>query len=547
MRRILFTALIVACCLCHAEAQQVYRYWVTFADKAGTPYTLDNPSAYLGPRALERRAKIGIGIDSLDLPVNPAYLEYLRQAGGTVWSVSKWLNGAVVFSDNEMAATLEALPCVQTVTSLGQGGTLAPEAEESYGYDVDTVAYDSIYDRGYYGYGHRNIRQLNLMPLHRAGYDGRGVMIGVCDAGFPGVESRKAFAALRESGRLVATRNFAYADNDVYCAHMHGTSVLSCMAGLHPGRLVGSAPQASYVLCITERTEEESPIEELLWASAVEWMDSLGVDIVNTSLGYVTFDDITFNHPYSDFDGRTAPLSRAAETAVSRGMMMVVAAGNDGYLDTPSIYTPADAESVLTVGAVSDEGGRAFFSSWGPTADGRIKPDVMALGESSSVVLPDGNLLQLDGTSFASPIMAGAVACVMQMHPRWSPARICDSLRTWGDNALTPDNENGYGIPDISRAMLAVDDTTDHSAIAVADVLPCRLYPNPVESEATLTLPAGMPVVEGTLYDALGRRRMDCRLSGGQHRLDLRGLEAGVYVLHLTSPVGRQTLRLIKR
>ena len=547
MKKILLTTWIVALCSIAAEAQIGNRYWVGFRDKAGTPYSVERPGEFLGERALARRARLHVGIDSLDLPVNPACLEAVRQAGGRVWGVSKWLNGAIVFSDTAMDEALAALPCVGEVTALGWGSTFPPDESDYPGIEVDTIAYSVPYDTGYYGYGRRNIIQLNLMPLHRAGYDGEGVLVGVCDAGYPGVESREIFAPLRESGRLVATRDFAYAGDNVFTVMQHGTSVLGCMAGLRPGLYVGSAPQASYILCRTEKTNEESPIEEYHWVCAMEYLDSMGVDIVNNSIGYSTFDDSIYNHAPADFDGATLPMSRVAAMATSRGILVVVAAGNDGYLGSPNIYTPADAASALTVGAVTRDGERASFSSWGPTADGRIKPDVMALGEMANVVVHDGLLLSLNGTSFAAPIMTGAAACLMQMHPDWHPGRVCDSLRAWGDNSATPDNEYGYGIPDMGRALADTAGLTAGIGRSPGSESPYTLHPNPADRLATVVLPTATAQVQAALYDTLGRIQRHDILTARQSTIDLGGLAAGVYILRLTAPEGQQTLRLIKR
>lgn len=526
-----------------APAQVVHRYWVAFTDKVGTPCTINNPSEYLSQRALDRRVRMHIGIDSLDLPVNPAYTEALRQTGGIVWTVSKWLNGAVFYAADSsgMESTLWALPFVASVEYYGQGSLQRGEVEEwFFGHPATAQTCDTLFGPDYYGLGHYNINTMNGIPLHRGGYQGEGVLVGVCDVGFPGVDTLEAFATLRDEGRLVATRDFVYGGNHVFDVHSHGTRVLSNMAAYLPGIYVGTAPRASYILCRTEDVGGESPLEEYFWAAAMEYLDSMGVDIVNTSLGYRYFDDDSRDHSPATLDGRTAPMTRAANAASSRGILVVVAAGNEGYDPAPNIGVPADSPAALTVGAIDHEGLRALFSSFGPTADGRIKPDVMSPGESVWVVNPDGSVQQVNGTSFASPILAGLAACMMQRHPTLGPAAWCDSLRAWGSLATNPDNENGYGVPDMG---LALRDTQEVNLIAVdGNVL--RLHPNPATDYVRLPLEGSAASSRIELYDATGRR-LFLLISPAPH-LDLSTLPRGTYLLRLITPTTTRTARLVK-
>ena len=504
------------------QAQEMHRWWVTFTDKGSRVYSLAEPSEYLSPRALERRARLGIAVDSLDLPVNPYYLDFLRIAGGTVWAVSRWLNGAVIYAADSIgiAPTLRIQDFVAGVQYYGQASIARTEMEDPpMGIPSLVQPYDTLYGPAYYGLGHYNIGTLNGTGLHRAGHGGEGLLIGVCDGGFPGVESMEVFDQLRQEGRLVATRDFVYGGDSVFDVHSHGTRVLSTMAADLPGLYVGTAPKASYALCRTEDIENESPIEELLWTAAVEYLDSLGVDVVNTSLGYRYYDDPAWNYPPEALDGQTAFMSRAADIAASRGILVVVASGNDGRDPSPNIGVPADSRQALTVGALDHFGDRSVFSSFGPTADGRIKPDVMAPGEQVWVVNPDGTVQEVNGTSFAAPILAGMAACMMGRYPTLGPAAWADSLRAWGSRTEYPDDEQGYGTPDFGLALRGTP------AVGIGD---------------SPRITDDAPILRMELYDATGR----C-LSVSKNA-DLSPLPCGIYFLRLVTPDGARTRRLVK-
>lgn len=540
MKRYFMTLLLL--CAFSAQGQEVMKYWVQLSDKADTPYRLDQPEEYLSPRAMERRHTFHIAIDSLDLPVNPQYLRRLQEAGFTVHAVSRWMNGAVLFApDQATASQLDTLPFITGHTLYETGPSTAPD-ETVYDPGDDPLAqpYDTLYGPAYYGYGYPQISQLNGTGLHRHGYRGQGLLIGVCDGGFPGVDSSPAFDSLRCSQRLVATRDFVWGGHEVYSIHPHGTMVLSTLASNLPGCYVGTAPEASYVLCRTENTLYENPLEEYYWIAAVEYLDSMGTDIISTSLGYYAYNDSNFSYRLSQLDGQTAPSSRAADIAVSRGMLLVCSAGNDGRDPEPHLNVPADAAKVLTVGAVDSEGHYALFSSPGPTADLRIKPDVAALGEQICVGTSQGQIRIANGTSFSCPVIAGMMACLWQRYPHLSPAQLCDSVRAWGDHAYLPDCYTGYGIPDFSHA-----NTPDPVAITeVKSPAGYHLYPNPATRHTTLLLPEG-GIAHITLFDPLGRACRTLRTTATQVDIPLDGLPRGCYTLRITRGTATETLPLL--
>lgn len=539
---ILIFALLFLPLFVQAQHGSVYKYWVTFADKHGSPYTLETPSEYLGPRALERRQNQSIALDSLDLPVSPVYIQRLESLGFRVQNRSKWLNGVVLFSaDSARAALLDTLPFVTSYDLFDCGTASLPEVQLADGGNERLPAlYDTAYSLLYYGAGLFQIDQLQGRSLHYAGYEGQGLIIGVCDGGFPGVDSIMLFDTMRNEGRLLATRDFVWDGGNVYSVHSHGTSVLSNLASYIPGLYVGTAPKASYVLCRTENTFTETPLEMINWVSAAEYLDSLGADIITTSLGYYVFDDSARHYP---LDGHSAPISEGADIAVSRGMLVVNAAGNNGASNPPYLNAPADVESVLTVGAVDFMGMVTSFSSPGPTDDGRIKPDVMAMGQDVLVSGTQGYIHSSSGTSFATPILAGMMACLWQRFPAWTPQQLCDSVRAWGNHADSVDNYYGYGIPDFSRALgyapapVAIDEVSPEASAFM-------VYPNPSHGLVTVRLQA--PTVEAALIvsDITGRLLQQHTLNAQHAALNLQ-LPAGLYSLTLTTPTATSTQRLI--
>lgn len=528
-------------CAAASAQQPSYHYWVQFADKADSPYSLSQPEEFLSPRALERRHRQGIALDSLDLPVNPQYVQALRDAGFRIAHTSRWMNGAVAVADQpNRAAAAEALPCVASAILCEERFSTDTSAWDTPQPMISAEGFDSLYGKQYYGDAFEQIALMNGQALHRAGYCGQGLLIGVCDGGFPCVDRMQAFATLRAEGRLVASRDFVTPGTSVFNGHQHGTMVLGCMAAEVPGAYVGTAPKASYVLCRTENVDNETPTECYNWIAAMEYLDSMGADIVNTSLGYPGFDDCAFDFSQSQLDGRTAPMSRAADIAASRGMLAVIAAGNDGRNGSPSLSTPGDAERALTVGAVTLDGEVADFSSRGPTADGRIKPDITAVGEAASVVSAFGYLDHNNGTSFASPIAAGMMACLWQRMPEATPAQLCDSVRRWGSRSLSPDSDYGYGTPDFSRALAGAASGTG----SIPQAFKASLSPNPASGSTLLSLPPTALPAHAELMDANGRRIATFSISQPRQRIPLPSRN-GLHFLRITSGTATGITRLI--
>lgn len=530
-------------------------YWVRFTDKAHTPYSVLQPEAFLSPRALQRRAAHGIPVDELDLPVDPAYIQSLLQAGAfQLHTVSKWFNAVTIRSTDMLALdTLDQLPFVAEVRSMSPGSPDRPSPEEKWPAMAPTAK--SLYHDSYYGASFRQFSIMNAHLLHERGQArGEGMLIGILDSGFLGADSLPAFAELRQRGGIIRTLDVVCPGCDLYREHWHGRSVLSVMAGVIPGKLRGTAPNADYVLIRTEDTGSEYPVEEDNWIRGAEYADSLGCDVLNTSLGYSTFDDPSMDHAYADLDGATVRISIAAGIASRKGMIPVQSAGNSGSSAWRYITAAADAIDILAVGAVNADRQVAAFSSRGPSADGRVKPDVCAIGAGTIGLGFDGyDIASINGTSFSAPLVCGAVACLWQLHPDKNAQAIMDAVRRSASHAENPDDSLGYGIPDFWRAhlLLGGQDLTSLQAPRFFNV-----HPVPFSDHFNLEVFAGeATTIRLQLHDAFGRAVLERTIPIEQQvyqriRIDdhgISGLPNGTYILQATMN-GRAeiTQRLIK-
>lgn len=539
----LFLLLITTLC---AQAQIASNiYWVQFTDKNGTPYSINNPEAYLSQRALDRRARLGIAIDEYDLPVNPEYLQAVAACGAELINPSKWLNGVSIYTTS--SSVVEAVNALEFVSAVRDcpNDLKAQErkeqwlAEEMRMTEMPRATYD-----GYYGGASNQANQIRADFLHGQGYRGEGMVIAVLDGGFQGAENHPAFDNMKQEGRLLGTRSFLRGQPSVYTQSSHGCSCLSTIGAFVPETMVGTAPKASFYLIHTENGDYENIIEEYNWVSGAEYADSLGVDVCSTSLGYIDFDMSQWNHPFEHFDGHTAPMTIGAEIAASRGMLCVVAAGNEGdsYDGGCTLGIPSDAEHIITVGAVDASGQRTWFSSVGPTYDGRIKPDVMAQG-GGTYVAGYGTYYNGDGTSFATPVLAGAVTCLWQANPMASVDEICEAVRQSANRASSPDKYYGYGIPNFEQAMLMlhVEDTSAPSNALI------KVYPNPANGQVHVELEEGYQA-EVAVYDLMGRRMKNYHFNGLNHtslEAYLNQLSNGIYFINAVSDRGSQTLKLV--
>lgn len=482
-----------------AFAQEKKFYFIPFKDKSGTPYQIENPSAFLSPKATQKKQKWNIAITEEDLPVNPTYISQVKSAGAIIQYASKWLNGVVVFCNETQLNNIKNLAFVKTegIKVIKPKPTTESERQKNgkrhYKFaesKESTFTKDFGAESKDYGYSFTQIQQIGADVMHRKGFFGEGIVIAVFDSGFSEADKQTYFRHLFENGQILGTYDFVMNEPSVFEDDSHGRMVLSCIAAWQKGEMIGTAPKAQFYLFRTEDASSEYQIEEYNWLAAAEKADSLGVDIISSSLGYNKFDDNSTSYTLENMDGKTAISTIAAEKAAQKGIVVVTSAGNEGGSTWNKITAPADAASILSIGAVSSRGTIAFFSSQGYTADGRVKPDVLAMGSNTVVGASDSKTTTSSGTSFACPLAAGLVAGFWQANPQLSPKQVVEYIRRSGNQYDTPDPVHGYGIMSFVRAdYLAKKETTPNGIMTGQNPDEITLYPNPFRRNTTDSIP----------------------------------------------------------
>ncbi|CAL2082159.1 Probable S8 subtilisin family serine endopeptidase precursor containing a type A C-terminal secretion signal [Tenacibaculum sp. 190524A02b] len=525
-----------------AAIAQTEDAWVYFSDKPDASTYLAEPTKMLSQRSLDRRTKQNIALDNKDVPIDKNYYAQVKSVVGiTVMAKSKWLNALHVRGTqaniNALVTNLSFVEKVEfanrTLNSITKTTEIKKQAKNT---TIDKFA--ELQTDFNYGVTNTQVTMLNANVLHKEGYTGAGMQIAVIDAGFPNVNTLDAFKRLRDNNQILGGYDFVNRSDNFYSGHNHGTNVLSDIGGYLENEFVGTAPDASFYLFTTEDVSSEGPIEESLWVEAAERADSLGVDIINTSLGYYEFDNTAYNHVYADMDGKTTFISRGAEIGASRGMILVTSAGNEGQKAWKYITAPADAPSVFTVGAVSDTEVIMPFSSYGPTADGRVKPDVLAHGGWVYIIDHNtGKPKQSFGTSFAGPVMAGAVACFWQAFPNLTYKEIMQKVRESADRYTNPTDQHGHGIPDFSKAymVLSVEDLNQLEGI--------KVYPNPTQNY--LVVDSNKNNLDISIFNALGSKIYTH--TSTSKNIDVSKLTNGMYILQLKKGSEIQTVRFLKK
>ncbi len=450
LKNFIIVFLIIFCGLIYGQNGN-NKYRITFTDKNNNPYSLQNPGQFLAQRALDRRQKYNIPLTTEDLPVTPAYIDSVVAKGFQLHCINKWFNSIVVEANDTVSlAPLYSLPFVASIDTVFK--YKASFGRKSWQSQWKNNFVSSAAD---YGYAVDQIEMIKLDFLHANGWNGKGKIIAVMDAGFQNVDNIAGFQHLFQNGQILGTWDFVAREPSVYEDHPHGTAVLSIIAAYQPGKMVGGAYASSFYLFRTEDVFSESLVEEDNWVAAAEKADSLGVDIIQTSLGYFEFDHQSTSHQYSEMNGNTTRISQGANKAMTRGMLVVVSAGNEGNAPWHYITAPADADSVISVGAVNKDKILADFSSRGPSSDGQIKPEVCAMGQATVVYASNGDALAGSGTSFASPLISAGAACLWQVFDEKNAWQIRDLILKSCDRYLQPNNDYGYGIPDFSRAVMS--------------------------------------------------------------------------------------------
>ena len=439
--------LVVMSTLSYAGSKTTYHFFVQFHDKGLNYVEINKPYSFLSARALERRSRLDIPVDSFDLPVTEAYINNIRKPSIQVRYVSKWLNGAVISTASmDTAWRLKIKFFVDDVVYLGK----SIEKTNRSGRQEELAQNDSF--KNQYGDGYRQLDMLKGTDLHKAGFLGENMIIAVFDAGFRKVNELSLFAELFKNEQVIYTKDLVDLERNVYDDDDHGLHVFGCMAANKPSKMIGAAPAAEYVLIRTESNTYETWLEELNWVRAAEIADSMGVDVINSSLGYNHFDEKRLNHSHADLDGKTTYISRGAAIAATRGMLVVNSAGNDGNKSWGKLDFPADVEDILVVGAVDHSLDAPAFSSPGPTSDFRIKPDVAALGKQTFVATTYG-IGTGYGTSYSSPIIAGLAASLWGANTTLTPLEVKEIIKRSGHLFYNPDNVIGYGVPDFDLAL----------------------------------------------------------------------------------------------
>lgn len=516
--------------------------WVYFTDKPDSQYYFDNPLEMLSQRALDRRTNQGIALDILDVPIYQLYFDQISTSSGIeVKSKSKWMNAVHVRGSISAIDALADLTFVSNIQfanrSLNTQNRIANNSEnKAVNKQLD------VQENFVYGNSSNQIQMLNGHLLHQQDYTGTGKIIAVMDAGFPNVNTASSFQRIRDNNQILGGYNFVARNENVYTSNSHGTLVLSLMAGYVENQLVGTAPDANYYLFITEDSADENPVEESYWVEAAELADSLGVDVINTSLGYFAYNNPSYSYTYADMNGVTSFISRGADIAFSRGMICVTSAGNSGNSANPNISTPADAIHTLTVGSVKFDETYSTFSSIGPTFDGRIKPDVMAQGQNPYFSTTSGSVSNASsGTSFSGPIIAGMVASFWQAIPWATNQQVVDFVLQSADRFTNPTTQFGYGIPDfqvaLNMAQLSVEEN---------EKIQFLVYPNPVKDKVIVSFSNDLPDVKFQIFNSLGQQIMEKTITQNNNLVATSELQNGIYFYKVLAKNTIQTGKIIK-
>ncbi len=521
---------------------QIQDAWVFFADKEDVEASIANPITILSQEAIDRKELHNTPIDERDVPVNENYITQIKNANGiSVFSKSKWMNCVYVKGTQTDIDDLLNLSFVTDVEYANKNLNLFPISNIV----GDKFALENESNKVVYNYGAaaNQIEMLSGDFLHEQDFTGEGMIIAVLDAGFPTVNTNPGFANMVSEGRLLGTYDFRDRTTNVDGTSTHGTNTSSDIGGFIQDEFVGTAPQASYYFFVTEYTPSETPVEEAHWVEALERADSLGVDVVNTSLSYKGYDNGNYTHSYQDLDGQTTFAARGGNIAFDKGMILVCSAGNSGNGSSPYVGTPADSPGVLTIGAVDSNGSYASFSSFGPTTDGRIKPDVMAQGSGSAVISTGGYVDFSSGTSFSSPIMAGVIACLWQSNPEVTNAEVMQIVRESAHLYNNPTDQMGYGIPNFEDAYNAIQLLGIEDEFLLSNF---ALYPNPVTSRLNISFPEGIHNAQFSIYNILGKEILTTEIFLERNTVDISSLTAGMYITSITANNKRISFKIIK-
>lgn len=518
-------------------------FWIGFTDKAGTQVSVSKPEEFLSERAIARRVRQNIPIDETDLPVSRVYIDSIIATGARFVHSSKWLNGITVKADHDSLTSV--WKDFKFVSEVELTKPIIPGTKKAIN-KLGWIESEAAIDTSFYGASVHQVSQLNGQYFHQKGVKGQGMVIAVLDAGFFDADKLPSLSHLFESGRILGHRDFVNFGSDIYSEHSHGMMVLSTMGGYLPGELIGTAPEASYWILRTEDASTEYLIEEDNWVAGAEFADSVGADIINSSLGYYEFDDPNMNHTYTDMDGKTTRVTRGANMAAQKGMLVFSSAGNEARNSWKYIIAPSDGDHVIAVGAVDRNRNYASFSSIGPASDGDIKPNLAAMGLSSAVQGTAGSIVLRNGTSFASPILAGMAACLWQANPTIAASEIARVMMISAHQVLKPDIFLGYGIPDMHLAHIILN---QYNVPVSGNIQNWKIFPNPFYSELTILSNSTINgLVDIEVVSLSGLTLLKDRSEAGYYMRTSRfnQLPAGMYLFRISGDTFSETHRVIK-
>ena len=531
----------------YSASAQTHRYMVFLSDKAESIYSLDEPEAFLSTRAIARKIQHNVEINVLDLPVSTTYIQDLASLELDVFFTSKWMNAVLIQTDPSTLLEVIGRSYVDSVVFIAPGARLT---HENTGFEwPDTFQEPNNPLES----SELQLAMMNVHQMHEDGYRGEGMLIAVLDAGFKGAQLFKPLENIFKENRLIAAKDFVTNGGNPFLYSGHGTSAWSTIASDYKD-FIGTAPKAEFILCITEDVASEYRIEEYNWLVAAEYADSLGADIITSSLGYSSFSDGTMNYTYQDMDGQTAIITRASNLAIKKGLLVITSAGNEGNDPWRYITAPADGPDNITVGSVKSDYSISSFSSQGPTADDRIKPDVVALGQGTTLLTSNGSISQASGTSFSAPLVAGFSAGIWQAHPEFTNLEVVDYLRNLGTRFDNPDNYFGYGIP----IYLANEDSlvvTDTTMLSLSEFTSdsITIYPNPVYGNViSIKIDSKINIypLDIKLLDLEGNNVCELNVLnlplGGLISMDISNSHTGIYILILSSDNISRKIKLIK-
>jgi len=533
MKRIFLTLLLIIGFYSSLDANKTDNYyWIEFTDKQNTNFNLSNASIFLSQKAIDRRHKQNIPIDITDIPISNIYLQKIKSYGVTIKNRIKWLNGIIVTTTDEtLIEKISLEPFVKNITEYSiEKSVNNNKVEKSYN-NTDSEYYPSLIHNG----------QL----IHEKGYTGKGITITIIDAGFYYVDKLPVFEDAIKENRIIATYDFVKHKTDVYREDIHGMQVFSLIAANKPNILKGSAPDANFVLLRSEDKYSETPIEELYWVDAAEFADSIGTDIISSSLGYSTFDNERANHFYTDLNGKTTIISKAAELASKKGILVVVSAGNEGNNEWGYITPPADASGILTVGSIDKDLTISSFSSYGPTYDGRIKPDVLSIGNNVKVQNYNGTLTSSSGTSFSTPTIAGLAACLWQANPNLSNRELIKIIQESSCHYQNPGKQFGYGIPNLNSALQTL---TNLNNLDLNNTIVTS--PNPFTNNIDIELTEPKKIKRVTILNISGKKIIEINYSYTEMKniylTNLGQLSEGIYIVVVLTDTGILSKKLVK-